>query len=210
MAFIHAVAIAAFLVLGTAMKSGACPLMGNPTCTTVSDQEVLNSLQASNVSNVMVDLAVSATLEDLLNEAGDFRWFQGTIPLYRRLPRNCNSSSVCGCNLTYSSHYDRLYGTPLCSWSYTCNYDRNRIPQYLWQADCSRSSPPAELTASATSDCECPRYECEPIHYKIPVLTLGSNPRNCNPFSLQDPDWSWRLDEVPVACSCNKKCSCEE
>jgi len=110
MAFIHAVAIAAFLVLGTAMKSGACPLMGK-TCTTVSDQEVLNSLQASNVSNVMVDLAVSATLEDLLNEAGDFRWFQGTIPLYRRLPRNCNSSSVCGCNLTYSSHYDRLYGT---------------------------------------------------------------------------------------------------
>ena len=88
MTLIHAVAIAAFLVLGTAMKSGACPLMGNPTCTTVSDQEVLNSLQASNVSNVMVDLAVSATLEDLLNEAGDFRWFQGTIPLYRRLPHD--------------------------------------------------------------------------------------------------------------------------
>ena len=50
MTLIHAVAIAAFLVLGTAMKSGACPLMGNPTCTTVSDQEVLNSLQASNVN----------------------------------------------------------------------------------------------------------------------------------------------------------------
>ena len=85
------------------------------------------------------------------------------------------------------------------------------IPQYLWQADCSNSSPPTELTSGRTADCECTVYECTPIYYKIPVLTLESNPQNCNPFSLQEAVWSWELKEIPVACSCNRKCaSCEE
>ena len=178
--------------------------MGNQSCTPISDLEVINITRGSNER---VNLAVFATRNKLLNKAGDFRRFQDSLPLY---DSNCNASSVCECSLTYSRSYDRLYGTPLCSWNYTCDYNRNRIPQYLWQADCSRSSPPPELTTSATADCECPRYECTPVFYKIPLLTLETNTRNCDPFSLQDAVWSWSLEEVPVACSCNRKCSCEE
>ena len=187
------------------VTGSACPLMSDQSCSPVDDLTVRNALQQNNVK---VRLAVSAILGDLLNNAGRFRWFHNIVPLYSK---NCNSNGtdVCSCNLTRQS---TTYGTPLCSWNYTCDYNRNRIPQYLWQADCSNSSPPTELTSGRTADCaECTVYECTPIYYKIPVLTLESNPQNCNPFSLQEAVWSWELKEIPVACSCNRKCrSCEE
>ena len=193
-------------MLSIAEKASACPLTGNQSCSLVDDLTVRNTLQESSMK---VRLAVSATLGDLLNNAGRFRRFHN-VPLYQE---NCNSngSDVCGCNLT---RQPRIEGTPLCSWDYKCDYNRNRIPQYLWQADCSNSSPPTELTSGATAGCtECTVYECTPIYYKIPVLTLqlDSNPQNCNPFSLQEAIWLWELKEIPIACSCNRKCtSCEE
>jgi len=194
------VVIAVLLVLNTALKGRAC----DQFCSPVDDLSVRNNLSDSRVK---VRLAVSATKADLLNKAGRFRWFYDTVPLYEE---NCSSDSsdVCRCNLTRQS---TTYGTPLCSWNYTCDYNRNRIPQYLWQADCSNSSPPTELTrvSGATADCqECTVYECEPINYKIPVLMLESNPRNCNPFSLQEAVWSWEIKEIPVACSCNNLQQC--
>ena len=194
-------------MLSIAEKASACPLTDNQSCSPVDDLTVRNTLQQSSVK---VRLAVSAMLGDLLNNAGRFRRFHNAVPLYQE---NCNSngSDVCGCNMTRQSRFE---GTPLCSWDYKCDYNRNRIPQYLWQADCSHSSPPPELTSGATSGCtECTVYECTPIYYKIPVLTLqlDSNPQNCNPFSLQEAVWLWELKEIPVACSCNRKCtSCEE
>jgi len=192
------VVFAVLLVLNTALKGRAC----DQFCSPVDDLSVRNNLSNSRVN---VRLTVNATKADLLNKAGRFRWFYDTVPLYEE---NCSSDSsdVCRCNLT---RQPTTYGTPLCSWNYTCDYNRNRIPQYLWQADCSNSSPPTELTrvSGATADCqECTVYECEPINYKIPVLMLESNPRNCNPFSLQEAVWSWEIKEIPVACSCNRKC----
>jgi len=198
------VAVIVVLVVLVVMGS-ACPLMGDhQSCSPVNDLTVRNALQQSNVK---VHLTVSATLGDLLNNAGRFRWFHDIVPLYGETC-NSNGADVCSCNLTRQS---TTYGTPLCSWNYMCHYNRNRIPQYLWQADCPNSSPPTELTSGRTADCqECTVYECTPIYYKIPVLTLESNPQNCNPFSLQEAVWSWELKEVPVACSCNRKCASRE
>ena len=197
---IQAIVITVLLVLNAVVRGSACPVIGDQWCSPVNDLTVRTTLQDSNVK---AQLTVNATLDDLLNKAGRFRRFHN-VPLYQE---NCNSNSsdLCHCNLTRQSRFE---GTPLCSWDYTCDYNRNRIPQYLWQADCSNSSPPTELTSGATAGCtECTVYECTPVYYKIPVLTLDSNPRNCNPFSLQDAVWSWELKDIPVACSCNRKCT---
>ena len=65
-----------------------------------------------------VRLAVSATLGDL-NDAGRFRWFHDIVPLYNA-NYNSNGADVCSCNLTRQS---TTFGTPLCSWNYTCDYN---------------------------------------------------------------------------------------
>ena len=117
----HVVFFQIVVLLVLVVTGSACPLMGDPSCSPVDDLAVRNDLQQSNVK---VHLAVSATLGDLLNNAGRFRWFYGTVPLYSK---NCNSNGtdVCSCNLTRQS---TTYGTPLCSWNYTCDYNRNRDP----------------------------------------------------------------------------------
>ena len=192
--------IVALFVLNIIVKSSACPVMGDLSCSPVSDFTVHNTVKDSNTK---LHLAVNATLGDLLNNVDTYRFFNGNDLLYEEMPDSCNSSLVNGCNLTLPAI--PLQGIPICSWNYTSDYNRNRIPQYLWHADCSHSLPPPGLRGTRV-DCEA-YYECTPVYYKIPVLTLDSNTQNCNPFSIQDAIWTWRLEEVPISCACSLKCS---
>ena len=63
-----------------------------------------------------------------------------------------------------------------CSWTYQCDYDKNRLPLYLWRASCD----------SSTS---------ETIYYTVPVLKCSDS---CNP----QPTWQLVMEKVPVGCSC--------
>ena len=73
-------------------------------------------------------------------------------------------------------------GSLLCPWRYECDYDKNRIPQYLWKARCFDSG----------------EYTSRPVSYRVPTLKLDNI---CNPFQT---NMSWRLEivDVPVACVC--------
>ena len=193
--------VVALFVLNIIVKSSACPVMGDLSCSPVSDFTVHSTVKGSYTK---LHLAVNATLGDLLNNADTFKYFNGNDLMYKDMPDPCNSSLVNGCNLTRLDIPPQ--GIPICSWNYTSDYNRNRIPQYLWHADCSHSLPPPGLTGTR-DDCTETHYECTPVYYKIPVLTLDSNTQNCNPFSIQDAIWSWRLEEVSVSCTCNLKCS---
>ena len=194
--------IVALFVLNIIVKSSACPVMGDLSCSPVSDFTVHSTVKDSNTK---LHLAVNATLGDLLNNVDTYKFFNGNDLLYKEMPDSCNSSLVNGCNLTLPAI--PLQGIPICSWNYTSDYNRNRIPQYLWHADCSHSLPPPGLRGTRDDCVGEPYYECTPVYYKIPVLMLDSNTQNCNPFSIQDAIWTWRLEEIPVSCACSLKCS---
>lgn len=193
--------VVALLVLNIIVKSSACPLMDDLSCSPVSDFTVHSTVKDSNTK---IHLAINATLGDLLNNVDTYKFFRGNDLLYTETPATCNSSLVNGCNLTEPA---LVKDKPICSWNYTSDYNRNRIPQYLWHADCSHSSPPPELVTRAREDCRNrTEYKCTSVYYKIPVLTLDSNTQNCNPFSIQDAIWSWKLEEIPVSCACSLRC----
>jgi hypothetical protein len=54
-------------------------------------------------------------------------------------------------------------GSLLCPWRYECDYDKNRIPQYMWKARCFDSGD----------------YTSRPVSYRVPTLKLDNI---CNPF----------------------------
>lgn len=79
----------------------------------------------------------------------------------------------------------------LCGWEYYCDYKKNRVPQYIWRAQCIPSRQP--------------NTQSIPVYYKIPILELqeSSNPGNCNPFENSNQGvWEWKQLEVAVACTC--------
>lgn len=76
-----------------------------------------------------------------------------------------------------------------CGFEYHCDYNRNRIPQYIWRAECLPTDDGVESI---------------PVYYKVPVLEMSENSRECNPFGAgaNMGGWIWRQLEVPVACTC--------
>ena len=62
-----------------------------------------------------------------------------------------------------------------CSWTYQCDYDKNRLPLYIWRASCGSES--------------------QTIYYPVPVLKRSDS---CNP----QPTWQLVMEKVPVGCSC--------
>ena len=86
-----------------------------------------------------------------------------------------------------------------CPWEYKCDYDPRRIPQVMWQADCSQNntwqcSCPDEIAGCA--ECVPINRKCEPVYYPVPVLYNNL----CYP--LNEPgNWEWRQISVAVACT---------
>ena len=86
-----------------------------------------------------------------------------------------------------------------CPWEYKCDYDPRRIPQVMWQADCSQNSTWQCSCSDQAEDCnECipMNRKCEPVYYPVPILYNN----RCNPFS-ESGNWEWRHMKVAVACA---------
>ena len=88
-----------------------------------------------------------------------------------------------------------------CPWEYRCDYDPHRIPQVIWQADCSETvnSRWQCTCADGAGDCTgCVPTErkCNSVFYPVPVLYVKGS---CGPFGKPD---SWILSEMKVAVSC--------
>ena len=90
-----------------------------------------------------------------------------------------------------------------CPWEYKCDYDPRRIPQVMWQADCSHYSTWQCSCSDGADDCTgcIPiNKECKPVYYPIPILYDSIS--SCNPFCAPG-QWSWRQMQVSVACVCS-------
>ena len=177
---------------GMLLTSWACPtLNGNSnSCEECSVYDYV--IHETSVDTMFLN--VNITTHEIINEIKDFKnvLTHGTPTFFgldERLPGTdppCYfdrspgvSRTGCGQEIIVNSTVD---GSLLCPWKYECDYDKNRIPQYLWKARCFGS---AEHTSS-------------PVSYRVPVLKLNNI---CNPFQT-NMSWKLQIIDVPVACVC--------
>lgn len=167
----------------------ACPLPANASCTECQLLRYiqLNRSRQLNISlNVAIDLALSQNTADNFQETinSDDRHDSISFELNQRdsvesclLVDDPNAGSPC-------THDFQKTGAGLsCKWNYTCDYNPNRFPQYLWKAECMGSA--------------------HPIFYQIPTLTLeNKSGSDCLPFTGTQTVYKWGLEKVAVACSC--------
>lgn len=137
---------------------------------------------------------VNITTHDIINDIKDFTSavLAGGSPKYsgeeEKIPgtdapcyldKTTAPRTGCGQQIVVNTTED---GSLLCPWKYECDYDKNRIPQYLWKAKCLNST----------------EHSSRVITYRVPVLKLNNV---CNPF-LTNMSWKLEITEVPVACTC--------
>ena len=147
----------------------ACPIGSSSNCT-----QECQAYKDAKAATSPVYLNVNATLSDFLNTPRKFNRKLGTDyeedSIQNVTGEACyaESDAEVGCK-------DVLEVKGACSWKYQCNYDKNRLPLYMWRANCTSES--------------------ETIYYPVPVLKRSDA---CNP----KPTWQLVMEKVPVGCSC--------
>ena len=161
-----------FLLLGTPV------LQVRSQCTTVTVDECQAECYAykqAKADTQSIYLNVKATLSEFTNMIKEFNHKLDTDYEEDRMPGVTGDACYFANADVGCSHFLTVDGA--CSWKYTCDYNKNRLPLYLWKASCN----------STTS---------ETIYYTVPVLKRGDS---CNP----QPTWQLVMEKVPVGCSCN-------
>ena len=145
----------------------ACPLGYTSDC----QQECHAYKEAKNATSPAY-LNVNATLSDFLNNPDEFNQKLGTdyeedsISGVQGEACYAESNAEVGCKEIMEIDEAR-------SWTYQCDYDKNRLPLYIWRASCGNDSE---------------------IIYPVPVLKRSDS---CNP----QPTWQLVMEKVPVGCS---------
>ena len=171
--FSVAVSAIAMLLATCALLSRACPL-SSPIEDCQNECEPYTN--ATSLSTPKT-LNVIARLSSLTNNKEDFYYTNGNLILRDETTDNQNIACYARKNGNKGCvHNLRTDANLQCPWTYQCDYDKNRIPQYLWKADCNHTTS-------------------ETIYYPVPVLKRDS----CS----QQSDWELVIEKVPVACACN-------
>ena len=162
------------LLLGTTV------LLVQTQCTADECSEECYAYKKAKASTCPKYLNVNAALRDFTYTPDEFKLKVGKqydvdrIPGVEEQPCYSESNPTVGCN-----QFIEVEGTSCTGeWKYTCDYNKNRLPLYMWKAECN----------SATS---------ETIHYPVPVLKRDDS---CNP----QPTWQLVMEKVPVACVCKE------
>ena len=147
-------------------------------CTTVTADECQEECYAYKQANAETQptyLNVKATLSEFTITPDDFNSKLGTDFEEDRLDGVTGEA----CYLTNADTGCTEFLKVNKAWNYICDYNKNRIPLYLWKASCNK-------TISET------------IYYPVPVLKRNDS---CNP----QPTWQLVMEKVPVGCSCSRK-----
>ena len=94
-------------------------------------------------------------------------------------PEVCNHT--CNTPLDYKQFDD--YVSSSCPLKYNCDYDPQRIPQYLYHAECLETLNHSRL-----------------VYYPIPVLKTVEP--SCDALHSTNTTWRWEMQVIPVACVC--------
>ncbi len=191
----NVLSLSLLLAIVMAATIRACP---TPSCKRTTNCELFDHL--SNTSrSAPADIITTVTLGDIVNPA-----FTTDIPgfldfIFNRLDYGLDKvgNFTQDCLLDNPPEEQCKYKiitvsrshNMTCDFEYNCDYNRNRIPQYIWKANCL---PAATGMRSV------------PVYYKVPVLEMRDNEGDCDPFAAGASmrGWTWRQLEVPVACTC--------
>ena len=145
----------------------ACPLGSSPDC-----QQECQAYKEAKAATCPMYLNVTATLSEFTNIPQEFDHKLGTDFEEDTMDGVTEEACYLGDADTGCSEFLEVNK----AWNYTCDYNNNRIPLYLWKASCNE-------TISKT------------IYYPVPVLKRNDS---CNP----QPTWQLVMEKVPVGCSC--------
>ena len=195
---LYSASAALLLLLATCAQT--CPM---PGCKTTTSCELKNYLSTNH--NISTEVRASVRLDGILNQPFADNSYNRAFTDFGAISLSYRLKEVPVGNETQPCHLDnpagercayKLVAKPgfQCGFEYHCDFNRNRIPQYIWRAECL--PPPPGLISV-------------PVYYKVPVLELNSNPDSCNPFdkSTYQGGWTWRQLSVPVACTCRNTTS---
>ena len=163
-------ALLATVLCGLMVK--ACPLGSSSDC-----QQECQAYKEAKAATTPMYLNVNATLSEFTNTRREFNRKYGKDYEEDRMPEATGDACYFSNTNVGCSEFLAVGGA--CSWNYTCDYDKNRLPLYLWKASCNE-------TISET------------IYYPVPVLKRSDS---CNP----QPTWQLVMEKVPVGCSCRNR-----
>jgi hypothetical protein len=152
------------------MTAKACPLGSSSDC----NQEC-QAYKDAKAAISPIYLNVNATLRDFTNIPDQFNQKIGTRyetdSIRNVAGQACyhKSNAEVGCKEIIEVEEG------VCTWTYECDYDKNRLPLYIWRASCGSES--------------------QTIYYPVPVLKRSDA---CNP----QPTWQLVMEKVPVGCRC--------
>ena len=203
-------------VAGLAIALGsAVPLLQNvndtvQSCTPQSNISLYNKLFRETVtfSQVRVNFTSDQILENnILSRAQQlFNGLPNGIDMKFSIARDEMSlNDVCRQMVGKLSPNNGFINNYNCPWEYKCDYDPHRIPQVLWQANCSSSvfnswQCSCSNDSDGCSDCSPVQKSCVPVYYPVPVLYTS----NCSPYDTSG-DWTWQQIKVAVSCACSNE-----
>ena len=172
-------------LLGQIAGSPTCPCEPDPT------DQYYNQLGNLAMKNETIDLSLNAAdLSTALNDIDEFRDKLGKVPIVRsaesisRCDDHCRDRGISSTSLNI--------GDTLCTWTYECDYDQQRLPAFMFHANCSSTW---HLDETNTAD---PR-KCQPINHPILVLrTTGTDQFD------KDGEWTWVQESVTVGCTASR------
>ena len=149
----------------------ACPLIGECREECYAYQVAKNTIGDSFLN-------VETVLRDFTNIPNEFNDKIGQDYHEDRISGNSTGEACYQANANLGcTEVFKVAGTSCTGqWTYQCDYDKNRLPLYLWRALCNET----------TSDT---------VYYTVPVLKRNDS---CNP----QPRWQLVMEKVPVGCTC--------
>lgn len=168
------------LLATTILLVRACPLNLTDNC-----QDECIAYKNSKDMTMPSQFDITATLASLTNNVKYFQTLNGNLRLEANVyPGQNDDVKACYAreNPTTGCTEDQIVDGGIiregCTWTYKCNYDQNRVPQYLWEAVCNSNT-------------------AETIYYPVPVLKYHV----CNPLDGSSK-WTLAIENVPVSCAC--------
>ena len=182
-------------------KDTLCPADTDVTCNNFT---TYNAIDRGFVH--FVELKVNITSHQLKTNVGstldnfNYQYPEGSIEFHATIDNSTENVDVCRIiGKKLSSYVPDPQSGLKCPWDYKCDYDPRRIPQVMWQAECSQHSTWQCSCSDEEEGCaECIpiNRKCEPVYYPVPILYSDQ----CYPLS-QPGKWEWKNIKVAVACT---------
>jgi hypothetical protein len=153
------------------MTAEACPLSFSSDCNQECQiYEYIKAVTNSIYHNVSVILSDFTNTPREFNRKIGKRYEFDSIPGIKGQACYHKSNAEVGCKEIIEVEEGA------CSWKYECDYNKNRLPLYIWRASCNNT---------------------QTIYYPVPILKYSD-------ACIPQPTWQLVMEKIPVGCRCQE------